>query len=108
MAVAIARPHRSFLITDGGGDTLVAGAAEERVHLGFDGSLDNQTGAEPGNALDDLDQVTIIDLGTDGLDGRYSTGHERGTSFVRTWRFNTEPTLVIYLHRISEATCADP
>ncbi|PZG06578.1 hypothetical protein C1J01_42170, partial [Nonomuraea aridisoli] len=42
--------------------------------------------------------------GTDGLGRRYSTGHERGTSFVRTWRFNTEPTLVIYLHRIWDAT----
>ncbi|MET7339423.1 hypothetical protein, partial [Nonomuraea sp. NPDC005650] len=69
----------------GGGGALVAGAAEERVHLGFDGGLDDQAGTEPGDVLD---QITIggeqgVDLGTDGLDRRYSTGHERGTSFVQ-------------------------
>ena len=69
------------------GDALVAGAAEEGIYLGFDGGLDDQTGAEPGDVLDDLDQVTIggeqsVDLGTDGLGRRYSTGHERG-AFLR-------------------------
>src|SRR5690606_1489042 len=76
--VAVTGPHRALLVAAVGGDgsgALVAGAAEEGVHLGFDGGLDDQAGAEPGDVLDDLDQVTTfgeqgVDLGADGLNGR--------------------------------------
>ncbi|WUE07822.1 hypothetical protein OHA25_03290 [Nonomuraea sp. NBC_00507] len=91
--------HRNFghPCADG---ALVAGAAEEGVDLGFDGGLDDQAGAEPGDVLDDLDQVTIggeqgIDLGTDGLDRRYSTGHERGAFLRANLAVQHGTTLVI-------------
>ncbi|WP_405393458.1 hypothetical protein [Microbispora hainanensis] len=59
----------------GGGGPLVSGAAEEGVHLGFDGGLDDQAGTETGDVFDDLDQVTAlgeqgVDLGADGLNRR--------------------------------------
>ncbi|TDD12660.1 hypothetical protein E1294_43295 [Nonomuraea diastatica] len=110
--VAVAGPHHGFLVAVGcgdGGGALVAGAAEERLHFSLDRGLDDQPGAEPGDVFEDLGQVAIsgeqgVDLGTDGLDRRYSTGRERGTPSYGTWRFSTEPTLVIYLHRIPDAT----
>ncbi|TDD03348.1 hypothetical protein E1294_50765 [Nonomuraea diastatica] len=69
--VAVTGPHWALLAAAAvsGGGALVAGAAEEGVHLSFDGGVDDQTGAELGDVLDDLDQVTTfgeqgIDLGT--------------------------------------------
>src|SRR5690606_25115516 len=76
--VAVAGPYRGLLLAavgcDGGG-ALVASPAEERVHLGFDGGLDDQAGAEPGDVFENLDEITIggeqgVDLGADGLNGR--------------------------------------
>jgi hypothetical protein len=106
VAVAVAGPYRPV---GGGGGALVAGAAEEGVDLGFDGGLDDQSGAQAGDVFEDLDEVAAVgeqgvDFGTDGLDGGYSTGRGRGTPSYGTWRFSTEPTLVIYLHRIRDAT----
>jgi hypothetical protein len=58
----------------GVGRALVAGPAEELGHLGLHRGLDDQSGAQAGDILEDLDQVTVggeqgIDLGTDAIGG---------------------------------------
>jgi len=68
----------------GGGDALVAGAAEELGDLCFDRGLDDQAGTQAGDLLQGLGQVDAlgeqgIDLMTDLLGGRYSYGHGRGS-----------------------------
>jgi hypothetical protein len=57
-----------------GGSALVAGPAEGLGHLGLHRGLDDQAGAQAGDVLEDLDQVTVageqgIDLGTDAIGG---------------------------------------
>lgn len=65
----------AFAAAGDSGGALVAGVAEERVHLGLDGGLDDQAGAEAGDVFHDLDQIPAFgeqraDLGADGLNGR--------------------------------------
>ncbi|WEB44046.1 hypothetical protein MOV08_35370 [Streptomyces yunnanensis] len=86
MAVAVpqAGGGLAVLVNDPSG-ALVAGTAEEGVDLGFHRGLDDQAGAESGHVFQYLDQVAVtgeqgINLGTDGLGGRYSSGHERGSA----------------------------
>ena len=60
-----------------GGGALIAGTSEEHVDLGLHRSLDDQPGAEAGDVLDDLRQVTLsveqgVDLAPDPVRGRYS------------------------------------
>ena len=66
---------------------LVTGPAEELGHLRLQRGLDDQPGTEASDLLQHVDQVTVtaeqgVDLGTDPLAGRYSTGHGRGSSFA--------------------------
>jgi len=70
-AVAVAGTRAGVL---GVGRALVAGPAEELGHLGLHRGLDDQSGAQAGDILEDLDQVTVggeqgIDLGTDAIGG---------------------------------------
>ena len=72
VAVAAARPGIRAV-----GRALVARPTEELGHLGLHRGLDHQPGAQPGDLLQDLDQVTRtveqgIDLAADPLSGRYS------------------------------------
>ena len=71
-AIAITRASPGVLR---GGRALVAGPAQERLDLGFQRGLDDQPGAEAGDILDHLAQLTLpaeqgIDLGTDLLGRR--------------------------------------
>ena len=55
--------------------TLVAVAAQELAHLGFQRGLDHQAHAQPGGLLQRLGQrlaasEQLVDLGTDALGGR--------------------------------------
>jgi hypothetical protein len=69
VAVATARPGVRAVCC-----SLVAGPAQEQVDLGLHRGLDDQPGAQPGNVLDDLRQVTRpveqgVDLATDAIGG---------------------------------------
>lgn len=53
----------------------------------FDDALEGQPHRQAGDLLDDAQQLAtvgeqLVDLGADGLGGRYSWGHGRGSSFV--------------------------
>src|SRR6266487_1514677 len=53
----------------------------------FDDALEGQPHRQAGDLLDDAQQLAavgeqLVDLGADGLSGRYSWGHGRGSSFV--------------------------
>src|SRR4029453_2669484 len=108
-AVAIAVSRLSL---GSGGDTLVAGTAEERGHLGLHGGLDEQPGAKTGDIFQHLDQVTLpgeqgVDFGAEPIGGRYSTGHGRGHPFVSVRGF--EGTYVRrHLHRYWDTTSPPP
>jgi hypothetical protein len=70
--VARARPRIRHLAT-----TLVAGPAEELLHLGLYRGLHDQTGAQPGDVFEDLAQLAAgaeqrVDLATDLLCRGYS------------------------------------
>jgi hypothetical protein len=70
--VAVARPGAGPVAAG------VAFAAEELGDLSLQRGLQDQPGAQPGDVLDDLAEVTVrvseqgVDLGTDAVGGRYS------------------------------------
>jgi hypothetical protein len=66
---------------------LVAAAAKLLTDDLFDHALERQPHRQAGHLLDDAQQLAagceqLMDLGADGLGGRYSWGHGRGSSFV--------------------------
>jgi hypothetical protein len=71
----------------GVGVALVAVAAQERGGLSLQRGLEQQSGAEPGDLLKDVSEVSggvgeqLVDLGTDAVNGRYSCRHGRGSPF---------------------------
>jgi hypothetical protein len=83
-AVPVTRPRPGI---HGGGRPLVAGPAQEGLHLGLQRRLDDQPGTQAGDVLDHLAQLTLpaeqgINLGTDLLGRRYSNRHGRSPSFA--------------------------
>jgi hypothetical protein len=69
------------------GPALVAAAAELLADDLFDDALEGQAHRQPCDLLDDAQQLAagrkqLVDLGADGLGGRYSCCHGRGSSFV--------------------------
>ncbi len=66
---------------------LVAAAAKLLADDLFDDALEGQPHRQPCDLLDDAQQLVagreqLMDLGADGLGGRYSCSHGRGSSFV--------------------------
>jgi len=71
-AVPVTRSRPGVL---GGGRPLIAGPAQERLHLSFQRGLDDQPGTQARDVLDHLAQLTLpaeqgVDLGTDLLGRR--------------------------------------
>jgi hypothetical protein len=69
------------------GAALVAAAAELLADDLLDDTLEGQPHRQPRDLLDDAQQLParrkqLMDLGADGLGGRYSYSHGRGSSFV--------------------------
>jgi hypothetical protein len=67
------------------GPALVAVAAKLLADDLFDHALEGQPHRQAGNLLDDAQQLPaggeqLVDLGADGLGGRYSDSHGRGSS----------------------------
>jgi hypothetical protein len=81
--VAIAIPGRAVLVP-----TLVAGPAQERLHLGLHGGLKQQAHRQTPDLLQDLGQgplgggEQLVDLSPDTVDRRYSFSHACRSSFV--------------------------
>jgi hypothetical protein len=66
---------------------LVAATPELLTDDLFDDALEGQPHRQASDLLDDAQQLAavgeqLVDLGADGLSGRYSWGHGRGSSFV--------------------------
>ena len=95
---AVAKPHRAVLAP-----ALVGLSAEL-----LDDGLEREAHRQACGLLDRGEQVTLavegsVDLGADGLGGRYSWCRGRGSSFV-LWNGSKEPTPVARLHQGPDAT----
>ena len=91
---------------------FVALPAQEGVDFGLDGRLHHEPDSEAADLLQDGAELLagdeqFVNLCADGLDGRYSSWHGCGSSFV-SWKLLKEPTPVARLHQGCDATAVVP